>query len=148
MGGVNIRKHAQDRGKKIVTVPPSDIRVAGENIRQAAGALIQYGKGAYADIMHSQAEASEYVLQDEHLDIVRPGAIKTIPYSRIQSVQVKGDKATLTLDRGTVVIKPFAYIVAGRAKVAVGWSRNGMEVPFDLLIDEIAARSDLEVSEE
>jgi len=32
-------------------------------------------------------------------------------------------------------------VVAGRTKVPVGWRRNGLEVPYELLIDELAARS-------
>ena len=147
-GADNIRKGAQDRGKRAVSNSPVDVKGVGENIKNAAGALLEYGKGTYADVIHRQADASEYVLQEKHFDIVKSGSMKSVSYDRIKSIELKGDKATLTLDRGTVAIKPFAHIVAGRVKVPVGWSRNGMEVPFELLIEELAARASVEVTEE
>jgi hypothetical protein len=56
-----------------------------------------------------------------------------------------GDKLVLVLDKGSVLVKPFAYIVAGKIKVPIGWSRNGVEVPYELIIEELSARCDLQV---
>lgn len=147
MGAENIRKGAQTRGRSVVRQTGTDQKPLTENLRTAAGALLDYGKGTYADLLHHQAEASEYVLQDKHFDIVRGSSIKTIPYDRIQSIELHCDRANVTLDKGFLTIKPFAHLVAGRAKVPIGWSRNGIEVPFELLVEELAARAGVEVEE-
>ena len=78
----------------------------------------------------------------------RSGKIESIAYEAIKGVRIDGDRARLILEKGSVTIRPFAHIVAGRVKVPVGWVRNGMEVPYDLLIEEIAARARREIEEE
>jgi len=125
-----------------------DSKTFGENLKTAAGAIFDFGKGTYTEMMHKVADDSEYVLQDKQFDIVNGANIKSIPYERVVSIQMKGDKTTFLLDKGSVAVKPVAYIVAGKAKVPVGWVRNGIEVPFELLIMELAARCGLEVKEE
>ena len=136
------RKSAKQKGKEVFT-PGSP---AGAKLNQGFGALIDLGKGAWADILHKQAEASEYVLQDDRFDVVSGNSIKTVPYSEVKKIVVKGEKATITLQRGSVLqIKPYAHITAGRLRVPVGWMRNGMEVPYDLLLEELSARCGLEV---
>jgi hypothetical protein len=147
MGADNIRKGAQARGKTVVRQTGTDQKPLTENIKTAAGALMEYGRGTYAEMLHQQAEASEYVLQDNHFDVVRGGSIKTIPYERVKGVELKGDRAIVILDKGSLTIKPFAHLVAGRARVPIGWSRNGIEVPFELLLEELAARARVEVEE-
>lgn len=146
-GADNIRKTAAARGRSIVNQTGIDQRPLTDNVKTAAGAILDLGRSAYADLLHHQAEASEYVLQQDHFDIVRGTSIKTIQYERVRAISYRNEKATLTLDKGTLTIRPFAYVVAGRLKVPVGWSRNEIEVPFELLIEEIAARCRLEIEE-
>ena len=141
-GAENIWRGAKAKGKSAIE-PHSG--TFGQNLKNAAGAIFDYGKGAYADMLHRQADASEYVLLETHFDVVRGSAIKTVDYSRVKKIELKGDRATLTLDAGNLSIKPFAHIVSGRAKVPVGWTRNGMEVPYELLIEELAARCGVDV---
>ena len=147
-GAANIRKGAQAKGKAVANATPTDARGIGQGFATAASALVDLGKGAYAELLHRQAEASEYVLQDERFDIVTGTSIKSVEYERIRSIKFLNERATLTLDKGTVLIKPFAHLVAGRVKVPVGWTRNGMQVPFELLVEEIAARCQIEIDEE
>lgn len=117
-----------------------------ERIGQGVGALVDLGKSAWTDIVHRQAEASQYVLQETHFDVVAGTSIKSLRYADVKRIAVKHDKAVLTLVRGaTITIKPYAYITAGRIRVPVGWLRNGMEVPYALLIEELAARCGVEV---
>ena len=148
-GADNIRKGAQNRGLNLLRQGVGiDSKTIGENLKTAAGALFDFGKGTYAEMMHRQAEDSEYVLQETQFDIVNGGNLKSIPYDRVIALHLRGDRATLTLDKGLVTIKPFAYIVAGRVKVPVGWVRNGIEVPYELLLLELAARCGVEMQED
>lgn len=144
-GADNIRREARAKGKSVVGQTGTDQKTFGENLKTAASAVFEFGKGAYAELKHKQAEANEFVLHEKHVDIVQNGTIKTVSYELVKAVEVTGDKATLVLEKGTVVIKPFAHIVAGKAKVPVGWTRNGIEVPYELLIEELAARCGVDV---
>ena len=128
-------------------VDPHEPKPFFDNVKTAAGAVFDYGKGAYTELRHKQADASEYALLDEHLDVVRGNQIKSIEYDRVRKVEFKNDRCVLVLDKGTQVIKPFAHIVSGKARVPIGWTRNGIEVPFELLIEELAARCNLEIVE-
>lgn len=138
----SFRKTAKTKGKEAVDPKRdrSDFKKVGKNVADVAGAIYDFGKGAWADLLHRQAEASEYVLQEKHFDIVKGGSIKTIDYTRVTSVTIKNDTVTLALDKGSVTIKPYAYIVAGKVRVPVGWTRNGIEVPYELLLEELCAR--------
>ena len=136
------RKSAKQKGREVFT-PGTP---TGAKLGQGVGALIDLSKGAWADILHKQAEASEYVLQDDRFDVVTGNSIKTVPYEEIKKISIKNERATITLFRGSVMsIKPYAHISAGRIRVPVGWMRNGMEVPYDLLIEELSARCGVEV---
>jgi hypothetical protein len=144
-GAENIRRDAREKGKSVVGQTGTDQKTFGENLKTAASAVFEFGRGAYAELKHRQAEANEFVLHDKHVDIVRNGMIKTISYDLVKSVEMQGDRGTLVLEKGTVSIKPFAHIVAGKAKVPVGWTRNGIEVPYELLIEELAARCGVDI---
>jgi len=148
VGANNMRKSAKTRGKGVVGQTGIDQRNFGENMKTAAGAIFDFGKSAYAEVLHRQAEASEYVLEDDHFDIVHGGSIKSINYDRVKQVQMAPDRAKLVLDKGSLMIKPVAFIVAGRVRVPLGWTRNGIEVPFELLLQELSARCGLEPEEE
>ena len=147
-GAENIRKGAQNKGMNLIKQAGTDSKTFSENLKTAAGAIFDFGKGTYADMVHKQAEDSEFVLQEKQFDIVNGGNLKTIPYDRVIAIHQRGDRTVFTLDKGTVTIKPFAYIVSGRIKVPVGWVRNGIEVPYELITLELAARCGVEVQEE
>jgi hypothetical protein len=116
-----------------------------ETVKNAASAVFNMGRSAYAEMAHLRANASEFVLLEDRLDIVSGSSIKAIPYSSVKKITLKGDKAQLILEKGTYVIKPFAYVVAGPLKVPIGWERNGLETPYLLIIEELAARCQKEV---
>jgi len=147
-GAEAIRKEAKDKGRQAVQPgTPKDFRDAGARVASAAGAVMDFTKGAWADFKASELEHSEYVLTDEGFDIVKGTSIKSIPYERVQKIQRRADRATVTLDRGSIVIKPHAYILASGLKIPVGWSRNGMEVPYELLLDELSARCGVNIED-
>jgi hypothetical protein len=144
-GAETMRKTASTRSRDLVRQSGADQKGFGENVKTAAGALYDFGKSAYADVVRKHVETSEFVLQEDHFDMVHNGSIKTIPYSRVKQVTLTPERARLMLDKGSVSIKPVAFVLAGHLKVPGGWVRNGIEVPFDLLIEELAARCGLEV---
>lgn len=137
-GAGEIRKSAKRHGKSFAK--REGARSFGKDLRDVAGVLTDLGKSALAELAHRQAEASEYVLHETEAEIVSGGRLRTVPYASVRSIRLDGDEATLILDQGSIVIKPTAYILAGRLKVPVGWTRNGIEVPYELLLDELAAR--------
>mgnify|MGYP000185606359 CR=1 FL=1 len=137
-GAQAMRKSAARKGKGIVR--REGHRSLGKDIKEAAGAIYDMGRSAFAELAHHQAMASEYVLGEESFEVIRSGSSRTYRYADITGLEQKGDRLMLTLDQGSITIKPHAYIVAGRIRVPVGWVRNGIEVPYAILLDEIAAR--------
>lgn len=137
-GAKDIRKGAARKGKSLVRREGQ--RTVGRDLKDAAGALFEMGKSALADLAHLQAIATEYVLHESRFEIVKQSSSKVVEYDAVKSMKVQSDRATMVLDQGSVSIKPHAYIVAGRVRVPVGWTRNGMEVPYETLLEELAAR--------
>jgi len=148
-GAEAIRKEAKDKGRQVVQQgAPKDVRDVGGRVATAASAVMDFGKSAWADFKYSDLEHTEFVLTDEGFDIVKGSSIKSISYKSVTKMQRKADRVTLTLDRGgSILVKPHAYIVASGLKVPVGWTRNGMEVPYDLLLDELSARCGVNIED-
>jgi hypothetical protein len=141
LGAETIRKNANVKGKEVIhSGKPTDLRDVGHKVATAAGAIADLGKSAMADLKHDEFEATEYVLLDSGFDLVKGPTIKSIGYDRVKRIEQRGDRLVMHLEKGNVVIKPHAYLVAGSIKVPVGWRRNGMEVPYELLAEELAAR--------
>lgn len=138
IGAVDIRKSAKRQGQSIVRREGD--RTIGRDLRDAAGAIFDLGKSAVADVLHRQAQASEVILNEENFTVANPTNSKTVKYKDVIDMKLKGERLTVQLSQGSVTIKPYAYIVSGRIKVPVGWTRNGLEVPYDVLIDELSAR--------
>lgn len=122
-------------------------RTLGRDLRDAAGMVLGVGKSALAQLARRQALAQEFSLYEDDFEILSPGAAtRRIRYLQVQRISWRAqDRVVLELDRGHVTIKPVAHLVAGKLKVPVGWTRNGLEVPYETLIDEIAARCGLEI---
>lgn len=147
IGAEDIRKGAKSRARSVVNQSGTEQRPFAQNLKTAAGALLDLGKSAYADALHTQALGTEYVLNERHFDVVQGSTIKTVPYERVKGIEMRGDRASLVLDKGTMSIKPVAHLVAGRVRVPVGWLRNGTEVPYELLVEELAARCGVEIED-
>lgn len=142
-GAEGMRYVANAQGRSLVRREGE--RSIGKDVMHAAGALADFGKSAIADMMHRQAQATEFILHDDEFEIISSSRTQTIPYDTVISIRMKGDKATLVFERGSYSIKPEAYIVSGKIKVPIGWARNDIEVPFEMLIDELAARVGVKV---
>ena len=120
-------------------------RSVNRDVREAAGAIASAGAAALTELAHRQAEASEYILDEHQFTITSLAKSKQVRYEEVKRIHLDGERCTLELERGSVVIKPFAHLVAGRVRVPIGWSRNGSEVPYMVLIDELAARCRKEI---
>lgn len=142
-GATSKRKSAQEKSRMLTI--PGDARTFGANVKSAAGVLMDLGRGALTDLAHNQVMASEYVLHDDSFEIIKPNSTKKVRYKDITGIEERGDKTILLLENSTVGIKPYAYVVAGRLKVPIGWSRNGIEVPYELLLEELSARIGIEL---
>ena len=119
--------------------------------------LVRYRPGEAIRWLETGAENIRKGAQNKGMNLIKQAGtdsktfsenLKTIPYDRVIAIHQRGDRTVFTLDKGTVTIKPFAYIVSGRIKVPVGWVRNGIEVPYELITLELAARCGVEVQEE
>ena len=143
VGAQDSRKDAARKGKSILR--REGHRSIGKDLKEAAGVIFDMGKSALAEIAHHQAMAGEYALHEHSFDLVRAGTVRSYKYEDVRSLEQKGDRLVVSFERGSITIKPHAYIVAGRIKVPVGWVRNGMEVPYDILLDELAARCGKEI---
>jgi hypothetical protein len=141
IGAEDIRKSAKRQGQSLVRREGE--RSIGRDLRDAAGAIFDLGKSALADLVHRQAQAVEVVFEPESFVVGNSTSSKTVRYGDVKELKLRGDRLSLILGQGSVTIKPYAYIVSGRVKVPVGWSRNGLEVPYELLIDELSARCGL-----
>ncbi|MBL8059730.1 MAG: hypothetical protein JNK63_03325 [Chthonomonas sp.] len=145
-GSEKIRKGALQKAQSVLR--REGARSIGRDVREVAGALFGAGSAAMADLAHRQASASEYVLGDAHFEIVRPTGNRRVTYAEVKKIKLEGDRAQFELIHGSVSIKPFAHLVSGRVRVPIGWTRNNVEVPYELLIEELAARCDIEVEVE
>jgi len=142
-GADALRKRAKAHGVSLVRREGE--RSLGRDLGDAAGVLLDAGKGAVADLLHRQAEARSYTLMEDRFIIAGPTGKRTITYAEVGQIRLAQDKVTVVLPKGSVTITPYAHIVAGRVRVPVGWSRNGLEVPYELLIEELAARCGVDV---
>lgn len=142
-GAQDMRKQAARTGKRLVQREGE--RSVGRDFRDAAGVLIDLGKSALAELSHRQAEASEYVLHEDRLEIVSPARITSVKYEQIKQIKLKGESVKLVLESGSFTIKPHAYIVSGRIRVPVGWRRNGLEVPYETILEELSGRSGVNI---
>jgi hypothetical protein len=122
-------------------------RTIGRDIKEAAGAILSAGKGAVTDLIHRRANESEYAFDETKLEVIQSGAVKSYPYKEFRRVRRSGDKVIFEMEKGSLRIEPLAYIVSGRIKVPIGWIRNGIDVPYELLIEELAKRCRLPIEQ-
>jgi hypothetical protein len=117
---------------------PTDIKGA---VLGAVGRAIGYGKGAIAGFSTRSIEKLEYRLGDESF-VVKGTSEKEFPYREVQRIETgKRGAFVLVAANWSLRIKPYAWLSVSGARVPAGWLRNGMEVGYELLIEELAART-------
>ncbi|MCA0360197.1 MAG: hypothetical protein LCH41_04000 [Armatimonadetes bacterium] len=119
------------------------------SLKEAAGAALSFGRGAVGGIIQRAAEETRYELHENGFEVIDLTKKLKIDYSQIRQIISKpNDRFHLLYNGGSLTIKPVAHLVAGRYRAPVGWMRNGMEVPYAMLIEELAARSSRDIEAE
>lgn len=147
-GADQARTSARAKGKKLTESDPLDgaLKRVGKGLQNAAGAVVDLGKGAVADLLLAKADASEFVMLERQLDIVHGKTIRSIAYADITAIRKKGDRYSVATSTAAFTVRPYAYIVAGRIRVPIGWERNGLEVGFELFAEELAGRAGVSIT--
>lgn len=139
-------EEAYERVKQSAEHIKSEPQIA-QKLRQAAGMIIDISKSAVGEVAKRSSDASEITFYDDEVLVSRLGKKLTIPYKSFKQIKKQKDKYTLVHSGGNLTYKPYATIVAGRRSVPVGWVRNKVEVPYETLFDEWAARCRLNIEE-
>lgn len=145
MGSGTTARGAQRKGAALFRAEEPDLK---RSVRDAAGAIMGAGRSAIAQALHAHSTTVEYILHDDYLEVVGGGKTRTVPYKDIQRMVSRGDRVDLELADGAIKISPPAFISVGRVRVPIGWNRNGIDVPFDLLPDELSARCRVNIETE
>jgi hypothetical protein len=141
------RKAAVGRALSVPQVAVDKGLVKG--IQNAAESAFGLGKQAFKDLDSSKAEELSYTLFEEGFEVVGLMKRVKVDYTDISSIVSRGsDKYRVFYSGGHVSVRPVAHLVAGSLKVPIGWLRNGMEVEYDTLIQELAARAGRDIVEE
>lgn len=116
------------------------------SILDIVGRIVREGKGAVANVAGRQIERIEYRLLDDRFEVT--GALeRTIPYGRITSIrETRPANFVVETTDGSLRIRPYAWLVVAGHKVPVGWLRDGMDVPFDILAEELAVRAKVAIT--
>jgi len=139
LGAGEFRRQARARSSEVLRRP--DGSAVSQTIRKAAEAALDLGKGALAELAKLQAERTEYLLGENSFEAIQAGRLRSIRYDAVAEIRQKGDAFQIVLNNGrSMTIRPPAHLVVGRLRVPVGWIRNGMEVPYHVLLDELSAR--------
>jgi hypothetical protein len=115
------------------------------SVTDVAGAVGAYASTAASSLTHAAKNVARYDLDDTMLTAKTMGKTTKISFEDIQEILLDGDEATIIHSKGNLKIKPIGYVSSGIVKAPLGWRRNGTEVPFATLIEEIAGRAGLRV---
>lgn len=119
------------------------------SIKQAASAAVSFSKGAIGTFVQKSAEETKYELHDTGLESIDIARKIKLDYTEIrQIISKQNDRYQILFNGGSLTIKPVAHLVSGRHRVPIGWLRNGSEVPYVMLIEEISARCGIEIQAE
>jgi hypothetical protein len=136
--------HARAQTQEIAKIATEDGLIP--TIKQAAVAAISITKGAYGTVVQKQTGETKYDLYEQGLEFVDLTRRTKVDYKQIRQIVAKpGDRFQILYNGGSLSIKPPAHLVAGKLRVPVGWIRNGIEVPYLTLVEEISARSGVEI---
>lgn len=113
------------------------------SITDVAGAVGAYASTAASSMTHTAKNLARYEMDETTLLYRSMGKTTKISFEEIQEIILCGDEATVIHSKGRLKIRPVGYVSSGIVKAPLGWKRNGTEVPFITLIEEIAGRAGL-----
>lgn len=115
-------------------------------LREVGSRLLHFGKSTYAGFVQKNIENIEYILLSQQVEVHSLGRRRSLRYEDINRIfEGTKDHYTVVTPEDRLVIRPVAYLGAGRVRVPIGWNREGADVPYDLLIKELAAHCKLEI---
>lgn len=148
--GTNARQKRRTAVQRALAVPHNAMEkglVPG--LKDAADAAIGLGRQAMGDLSAAQAGETGFMLYDEGFEALGLMSRSKVNYRDVSRIIKKsGDKYWVEHPGGHLTVKPVAHLVAGTHRVAIGWVRNGMEVDYETLIEELCARTGKEVVKE
>ena len=126
-----------------------DERTLTETLRLGFSAAVDFGNEALTDFRHRRMDEILYLLNDDSFEAISLSTHKKVGFDKVRAIYAEEkDRFRVEYDGGTLTIKPLAHLVSGRVRVPIGWNRNGIEVPYTLLPEEIAARCGVEIDSE
>lgn len=118
-------------------------------LRQGFSAAMEFGNEALTDFRHRRMDEILYLLNEDSFEAISLSTHKKVGFDKVRGIFAEEkDRFRVEYDGGTLTIKPLAHLVSGRVRVPIGWNRNGIEVPYTLLPEEIAARCGVEIDSE
>ncbi|MBI5708166.1 MAG: hypothetical protein HZC36_14385 [Armatimonadetes bacterium] len=142
-GAGHLRKEAARQSGSILR--REGTRTIQKDLMDAAEVLLGVGKSAIAEIMHVGAAGVEYILHKDRFEVHKGNSMKVYRYKDVMAMKMRGDRLSVQMKAATATIAPPAHIVSARVRVPIGWSRNGIEVPYEMLLDELSARCGIEI---
>ena len=145
-GAGGLKDSAKERA--IVARARFQERNFGEAIRSTVSAGARAGKALLAELAGRRGEATEYRFFEDHFELATLLKTESFEYGDVAKIE-KGVgsrfRYVVTLPHNRRTISPVAWMESGAVRVPIGWERNGMEVPYILLIEELAARCGLAI---
>ncbi len=119
--------------------PPAGAKDA---ILDAFQKALNLGKTKMAELQGRAIRAREYLLYEDRFEVVASSGTRSVLYTDVESLELKrGDSFLFRLRQGRVTVRPYAWLSVLGTRIPLGWERNGVEVPFETLPEEIALRA-------
>jgi hypothetical protein len=113
-----------------------------KTIKQALQKMVNLSKTTTAQVARNAIEQLEYRLYHDSLEMHSQTGFRSILYSQVTHIEIlKREAFRIRTEKETVRIKPYAWMIVANLKIPLGWRREDMEVPYHLLLEEIAART-------
>lgn len=137
------------QGRRKKRAKPKEEKKLTDSIRQGFSAAAEFGSNALTDLRHRRLDEVLYLLNEDSFEAITLSTHKKVEFDKIKAIISEGkDRFRVDYDNGRLTIKPLAHLVSGRSRVPIGWKRNGIEVPYTLLAEELAARCGVEIDTE
>ncbi len=105
---------------------------------------MEEGKGSFAKMVSEYLEKLEYRLYEDRVEITKGSRVSTFAYSDLQRCEMpRSYEFRFLSSKGTLTIRPYAWLSVRGLKVPLGWRRDRLEVPYLQLGEELADRARL-----